>query len=73
LIPSRSTPPSAREWGRLAAAITQRGTQPRRRAIDLAIAATANVHAVPLLTADNAAFEIIGDLVDISPFDSPQP
>jgi predicted nucleic acid-binding protein len=63
----------AREWGRLAAAITQRGGQPRRRAIDLAIAATANVHGVPLLTADNADFEIIGDLVDISPVDSSQP
>jgi toxin FitB len=63
----------AREWGRLAAAITQRGGQPRRRAIDLAIAATANVHGVPLLTADNADFDIIGDLVDISPFDSSQP
>jgi predicted nucleic acid-binding protein len=61
-----------REWGRLAAAITQRGGQPRRRAIDLAIAATANVHGVPLLTTDNADFEIIGDLVDISTFDSSQ-
>jgi predicted nucleic acid-binding protein len=63
----------AREWGRLAAAITQRGGRPRRRAIDLAIAATANVHGVPLLTADNADFEIIGDLVDIARFDSSQP
>jgi toxin FitB len=62
--------PVAREWGRLAAAITQRGWQPRRRAIDLAIAATANVHGVPLLTADSADFEMIGDLVDISPLDS---
>src|SRR5919202_2336223 len=32
----------AREWGRLAAAVAQRGGQPRRRAMDLAIAATAN-------------------------------
>lgn len=63
----------AREWGRLAAAITQHGGQPRRRPIDLAIAATANVQGVPLLTADQADFEIIGDLVDISPFGSPQP
>jgi predicted nucleic acid-binding protein len=63
----------AREWGRLAAAITQRGGQPRRRAIDLAIAATANVHGVPLLTADNADLEIIADLVDIAPFDSSRP
>jgi hypothetical protein len=33
---------------RLAAAIADRGTQPRRRAIDLAIAATVNVHGVLL-------------------------
>jgi predicted nucleic acid-binding protein len=63
----------AREWGRLAAAITERGGQPRRRAIDLAIAATANVHGVPLLTADNAGLAIIDDLVDIRPFNAPQP
>jgi len=54
----------AREWGRLAAAIAQRGGPPRRRAIDLAIAATANVHEVPLLTADAADLAIIADLVD---------
>jgi toxin FitB len=62
----------AREWGRLAAAITQRGGQPRRRAIDLAIAATANVHGVALLTADSADFAIIEDLVDTRP-PSPEP
>jgi toxin FitB len=54
----------AREWGRLAAAVRARGGQPRRRAMDLAIAATANVHRVPLLTHDNADLQIIGDLVD---------
>ncbi len=55
----------AREWGRLAAAVAERGGQPRRRAIDLAIAATANVHGVPLLTADLADLTIIDDLVTI--------
>jgi predicted nucleic acid-binding protein len=55
----------AREWGRLAAAVTERGGRPRRRAIDLAIAATANVHGVPLLTADAADFKIVDDLVDL--------
>jgi predicted nucleic acid-binding protein len=55
----------AREWGRLAAAVAQRGGQPRRRAVDLAIAATANVHGVPLLTADIADLAIIGDLVTL--------
>ncbi len=63
----------AREWGRLAAAVIERGGQPRRRAIDLAIAATANVHGVPLLTADSADFAIIDDLVDIKRFEAPQP
>ncbi len=57
----------AREWGRLAAAVTERGGQPRRRAIDLAIAATANVHDVALLTADTADLAIIDDLVAVRP------
>ncbi len=55
----------AREWGRLAAAVSERGGHPRRRAIDLAIAATANIHGVPLLTADTADLAIIDDLVDV--------
>ncbi len=54
----------AREWGRLAAAVSSRGGQPRRRAIDLAIAATANVHGVPLLTHNTSDFEIVSDLTD---------
>ncbi len=55
----------AREWGRLAAAVAQRGGQPRRRAMDLAIAATANTAGVPLLTHNVADFKPIDDLVDI--------
>jgi predicted nucleic acid-binding protein len=55
----------AREWGRLAAAVRNRGGQPRRRAMDLAIASTANVHHVPLLTLNGADFKIIDDLVDV--------
>jgi toxin FitB len=54
----------AREWGRLAATVAERGGQPRRRTVDLVIAATANVHGVPLLTADTADLAIIDDLVD---------
>jgi len=61
--------PVAREWGRLAAAVTERGGRPRRRAIDLVIAATANVHAVALLTADTADFAIIDDLVNVQALD----
>jgi toxin FitB len=55
----------AREWGRLAAAVSDRGGQPRRRTVDLVIAATANVHGVPLLTANTADLTIIDDLIDI--------
>ena len=36
----------AREWGRLAAAVVGRGGKPRRRALDLVIAATANARAM---------------------------
>ena len=54
-----------RGWGRLAAAVAQRGGKPRRRQIDLAIAATALVEGVPLLTHNLTDFEIIKDLVDV--------
>lgn len=56
---------AARECGRLHAAVAQRGGQPRRRALDLAIAATANVQGVPLLTHNTEDFEIVADLVDV--------
>jgi predicted nucleic acid-binding protein len=56
---------AARECGRLHAAVAQRGGQPRRRALDLAIAATANIHGVPLLTCNGRDFQIIEDMVDI--------
>nr|WP_246345860.1 PIN domain-containing protein [Conexibacter arvalis] len=55
----------AREWGRLSSAVSARGGQPRRRTADLAIAATANVHGVPLLTRDLRDFAPIADLVDV--------
>jgi predicted nucleic acid-binding protein len=54
----------AREWGRLAAAVVSRGGKPRRRALDLVIAATANVHKVPLVTLNAKDFALIEDLVD---------
>jgi predicted nucleic acid-binding protein len=59
----------AREWGRLAVAVAERGGQPRQRALDLVIAATANVHGIPLLTTDVAGFAIIGDLVRVQAVD----
>jgi len=55
----------AREWGRLAAAVASRGAQPRRRAVDLVIAATANAHHVPLMTHNSKDFHVIADLVDV--------
>ena len=55
----------AREWGRLAAAVVARGGKPRRRAVDLVIAATANVHQVPLLTWNVKDFTLLADLVDV--------
>lgn len=55
----------ARAWGRLAAAVAERGGKPRRRQIDLAIAATAQTEGVPLLSHNIADFEIIRDLVDV--------
>ncbi len=54
----------AREWGRLAAAVARRGGKPRRRQIDLAIAATAIVEKVPLLTHDIADLFLISDRID---------
>jgi toxin FitB len=55
----------ARECGRLYAALAKRGGKPRRHTFDLAIAATANVHGVPLLTLNAADFKLIDDLVDV--------
>ena len=55
----------AREWGRLKAAVAQRGGRPRKRLADLAIAATANVHGAALLTHNLKDFKIIEDLVDV--------
>ncbi len=55
----------SREWGKLAAAVAQRGGNPRRQVMDLVIAATANVVGVPLLTRDERDFAIVADLVDV--------
>ena len=55
----------ARAWGGLLAAVANRGAQPRRRHADLAIAATARVYGVPLLTHNVKDFTIVEDLVDV--------
>jgi toxin FitB len=56
---------AARECGRLQAAVVRRGGKPRRRSFDLAIAATAMVHGVPLMTKNVADFKLIEDLVEV--------
>ena len=53
----------AREWGRLQAAVANRGGKPRRRNADLAIAATANVNDAVLVTTNLEEFTIVDDLV----------
>ena len=57
--------PAARECGRLHAIVARRGGQPRRRALDLAIAATASVHRVPLLTYNTQDFQIVAGEIDV--------
>jgi predicted nucleic acid-binding protein len=65
---------AARECGRLHALVAQRGGQPRRRALDLAIAATANVREVPLLTYNTKDFQIIAGEIDVrTPERRPRP
>ena len=56
----------AREWGRLAAAVSARCAKPRRRTTDLVIAATANVHGVPLLTRNAKDLAVVADLVELA-------
>lgn len=54
----------ARIWGRLAARIAATGRNPRRRHLDLAIAATAVAERVPLLTRNLDDLKGLEDLVD---------
>jgi predicted nucleic acid-binding protein len=52
-------------YGRLASAVVDAGRQPRRRAMDLLIAATAHAHGARLCTRNAADFAGLEDLVDI--------
>lgn len=54
----------ARTWGALASLCIERGLQPRRRAMDLLIAATAKAHDLPLITLDHDLVPL-ADVVDI--------
>lgn len=55
----------AREWGRLQATARQRGGRSRQRMNDLAIAATANVYGLALVTHNVKDFAVLDDLVDV--------
>jgi toxin FitB len=52
-------------YGRLAAAVVDAGRRPRRRVMDLLIAATAHAHGARLYTRNAAGFAGLEDLVDV--------
>jgi toxin FitB len=52
-------------YGRLAAAVVDAGRQPRRRVMDLLIAATAHAHGARLYTRNVGDFAGLEDLVDV--------
>lgn len=58
------TPDVARTWGLLATTAAERGLQPRRRSMDLLIAATARVHGLVVFTRD-ADLVPFADQVDV--------
>lgn len=53
-------------YGRLAAAVVDAGRQPRRRAMDLLIAATAHAHGARLYTRHAEDFAGLEQLIDIT-------
>jgi predicted nucleic acid-binding protein len=57
----------ARSYGLLAAAVAQSGRQPRARAMDLLIAATAHAHRTPLMTRNAEDLCYLEGHVDIRP------
>ncbi|MGB8385618.1 MAG: type II toxin-antitoxin system VapC family toxin [Dermatophilaceae bacterium] len=52
-------------YGRLAAAVVDAGRQPRRRVMDLLIAATAHAHGARLYTRNPGDFDGLDDLIDV--------
>jgi predicted nucleic acid-binding protein len=56
----------AESYGRLAARITEAGRQPRRRAMDLLIAATAHAHGATLYTRNAEDLRGLDDLLEIA-------
>lgn len=56
----------ATSYGRVAAAVIDAGRQPRRRVMDLLIAATAHAHGARLYTRNPADFDGLEDLIDVT-------
>lgn len=56
----------AASYGKIAAAVVDAGRQPRARAMDLLIAATAHAHSARLYTRNSTDFHGLEDLVDIT-------
>ncbi|MEJ7831934.1 MAG: type II toxin-antitoxin system VapC family toxin [Nocardioides sp.] len=54
-------------YGRLAAAVVEAGRQPRRRVMDLLIAATAHAHGARFYTRNPEDFAGLDDLIDVVP------
>lgn len=55
----------ASSYGRLAAAVVEAGRQPRRRVMDLLVAATAHAHGARLYTRNAADFAGLDGLVEV--------
>ena len=62
---------AARMFGQMAAALKTAGRTPRRRALDLMIAATAATHQLPVYTTNPADFIGLDTLVDVVPVPRP--
>jgi len=62
---------AARAYGRVTAAVVAAGRKPRRRAVDLMIAATAIAAELPLYTTNPDDFAALGHLVTVVPVTRP--
>jgi predicted nucleic acid-binding protein len=63
---------AARIYGRVSAAVIASGRKPRRRMVDLMIAATAIAEALPLFTTNPEDFKGLHDLLTVVPVTRPQ-
>lgn len=63
---------AARAYGRVTAAVVAAGRKPRRRAVDLMIAATAITAELPLYTTNPDDFAGLGHLVTVIPVTRPE-